>query len=45
MAEDEVMEDMIFAGSVLLTGGVFVVGAICIEWYKSTRRRFGENEE
>ncbi len=28
------MEDIIFAGSVLLTGGIFVVGAICIDWYK-----------
>ena len=45
MAEDEVMEDMIFAGSVLLTGGIFVAGAICIDWYKSVKRRFGENEE
>lgn len=45
MAEDEIVEDMIFAGSALLAGVVFVVGAICIDWYKSETRRFGENEE
>ncbi len=45
MAEDEAMEDMIFAAAVLLTGCVFVVGTICIDWYKSETRRFGENEE
>lgn len=45
MAEDEAMEDMIFAGSVLLVGCVFTIGAICIDWYKSETRRFGENEE
>ena len=39
------MEDMIFEASVLLTGGVFVIGAICIDWYKSVKQRFGENEE
>ena len=43
--EDKVMEDMIIAGSVLLAGGIFVIGAICIDWYKSVKRRFGENEE
>ena len=45
MAEDEVMEDMILMGSVLLVGCVSTIGEICIDWYKLVTRRFGENEE
>ena len=35
------MEKLIF----LCGLAILVVGAICIDWYKSETRRFGENEE